>query len=220
MFSSNHLSAESAAAARRRHRPTSRPSSRTQHRQERSGSNASMSRSVRESSVISQRGVSGSFTERELFSLGKAMTVASARGDGKNMDGGAIDWVCKSIAEICLFADILPSRLKIINSEYQNCPLYRPLLRQVCQIFYQTPGFQKADARKQRTLLPLLPLRKVPTDMPSFFLTPLPTFGNTPHPILFRTHSHFRYLVMSKGPIPHFRSAPWSLHQRTVTNRV
>lgn len=93
MFSSNHLSAESAAAARRRLRPTSRPSSRTQHRQERSGSNASMNRSVRESSVISQRGVSGSFTERELFSLGKAMTMASARGDGKNTDGGAIDWV-------------------------------------------------------------------------------------------------------------------------------
>ncbi|RPA91283.1 hypothetical protein L873DRAFT_1848385 [Choiromyces venosus 120613-1] len=117
MFSSNHPSVESAAAARRRHRPTSRPSSRTQHRQERSGSNASMSRNVRESSVISQRGggvSAGSFTERELSSLGKAMIMASARGDGKNVDGGVVDWTKNTKFRVSKLP-ALPPPLKTAN---------------------------------------------------------------------------------------------------------
>ncbi|KAH0613283.1 uncharacterized protein H6S33_009663 [Morchella sextelata] len=85
MFTTNPTAAESAAAARRRTRPISRPDSRNTQNNERPTSNASMNRSVRESSIISQRGDT---------SLGKAMTLNAMRGEsgGKDSDGGVVIW--------------------------------------------------------------------------------------------------------------------------------
>lgn len=86
MFSSHPPAGESAAAARRRTRPISRPNSR--NRNERAGSNSSIGRGAREGSIVSQRGTSG--LDKEL----RPSLLTVTRGDsGKDMDGGVVDWV-------------------------------------------------------------------------------------------------------------------------------
>lgn len=124
MFSSQPTTSETAAAARRRMRPISRPNSRNQHRNDRAGSNTSISRGAGESSIISQRGASG--LDKEL----RPISLTATRGDngGKDADGGVVDWVSWNILHTPSqesIADRPTYRQKMKNIVSRNCQPYQ-----------------------------------------------------------------------------------------------